>query len=117
MGGGSRAVKGNLPRLDETRLEFRNRLTYPMPKNGWVCFHCGERFTTFGGAQDHFGAHPSDMAACLIKVGEERGLVMELRRLQAEVREIRDNVCAICDQELANKRALADHKWLCHQVQ
>ena len=28
MSGGSRAVNGNLPRLDETRLEFRNRLGY-----------------------------------------------------------------------------------------
>ena len=52
--------------------------TYPMPADGWVCFHCGERFTTPGGAQDHFGARPTDMAACLIKVGSERGLVVQL---------------------------------------
>ena len=89
---------------------------YPMPADGWVCFHCGERFTTVGTAEDHFGTHPTDMAACLIKVGEERGLVMELRRVQAELRELRNNACAICGQELANKRALADHKWLRHQV-
>ncbi len=57
-----------------------------------------------------------DMAACLVKVGDERGLVMELRRVQAELRELRDNVCATCNQELANKRAFADHKWLRHQV-
>ena len=90
--------------------------TYPMPADGWVCFHCGERFTTVGAAEVHFGARPTDMAACLIKVGEERGLVMELRRVQAELRELRDNACAICGQELANKQALADHKWLRHQI-
>ena len=56
--------------------------TYPMPPDGWVCFHCGERFTTPGSAQDHFGDRPEDTAACRIKVGEERGLVMELRRNQ-----------------------------------
>ena len=38
-----------------------------------------------------------DMAACLVKVGDERGLVMELRRVQAELRELRDNVCATCN--------------------
>ena len=92
------------------------RDTYPMPEDGWVCFHCGERFTTVGTAEDHFGARPSDMAACLIKVGEERGLVMELRRVQAELREIKDNVCAVCSQKMANKQALADHKWLRHKV-
>ena len=90
--------------------------TYPMPEDGWVCFHCGERFTTVGTAEDHFGARPTDMAACLIKVGEERGLVMELRRVQAELREIKDNVCAVCSQKMANKQALANHKWLRHQV-
>ena len=59
-----------------------------MPKDGWVCFHCGERFTTPGSAEDHFGARPTDQAACLIKVGEERGLVMELRKVQADVRSL-----------------------------
>lgn len=57
--------------------------TYPMPKDGWVCFHCGERFTTIGNAEDHFGKRPQDMAACRIKLGEERGLVMELRKAEA----------------------------------
>ena len=90
--------------------------TYPIPEGGWVCFHCGERFTTEGTAEDHFGARPTDMAACLIKVGGERGLVMELRRVQAELREVKDNVCAVCSQKMANKQALADHKWLLHQV-
>ena len=63
--------------------------TYPMPADGWVCFHCGERFTTPGGAEDHFGARPTDMAACLIKVGEERGLVMALRKAEAEIAKLK----------------------------
>ena len=56
--------------------------TYPYPVSGpgWVCFHCGERFTTPGSAEDHFGESPDKTAACRIKVGEERGLVMALRR-------------------------------------
>ena len=30
---------------DEQRLDQRD---YPMPKDGWTCFHCGETFTTWG---------------------------------------------------------------------
>lgn len=56
--------------------------TYETPKHGWTCFFCGETFTTYGAARDHFGEQPTDLAACQIKVGEERGLVMELRRAQ-----------------------------------
>ena len=63
-----------------------NQDTYPMPGDGWVCFHCGERFTTIGSGTDHFGARPTDTAACLVKVGEERGLVMALRLAEAQLR-------------------------------
>ena len=59
--------------------------TYSMPPDGWVCFHCGERFTTPGGAKDHFGSHPSATAACRIKVGEEMGLLMALRRAETYI--------------------------------
>ena len=60
--------------------------TYPMPKHGWACFHCGETFTTPGTAEDHFGAMPEARAGCLLKValGEERGLLMELRRVEQD---------------------------------
>jgi hypothetical protein len=58
--------------------------TYKAPADSWVCFHCGERFTTRGSAEDHFGAKPNATAACLIKVGEELGLVMELRRVEKD---------------------------------
>lgn len=58
-----------------------------MPKNGWTCFHCGETFTTPGSARDHFGTI-SDIAGCQIKVGEERGLLMEIRKIQASERRL-----------------------------
>jgi hypothetical protein len=29
--------------------------TYPAPPDGWVCFHCGERFRSQYGARLHFG--------------------------------------------------------------
>jgi hypothetical protein len=59
--------------------------TYTKPAHGWTCFHCGETFTTFGSARDHFGATPNAEPGCLIKVrlGEERGLLMELRKAEA----------------------------------
>lgn len=43
--------------LDAKALEAVG--TYPMPEGGWVCFHCGERFTKPGTARDHFGETPS----------------------------------------------------------
>ena len=58
------------------------RLT--IPPLGWTCFHCGEVFTTPGSAQDHFGKTPNSIAGCQIKVGEERGLLMELRRVERD---------------------------------
>jgi hypothetical protein len=58
--------------------------TYPQPKDGWVCFHCGERFTTPGSARDHFGFEPSSEPGCRIKLGAERGLLMALRRAEEE---------------------------------
>ena len=60
---------------------------YEKPKDGWVCFHCGERFTTIGGARDHFGATQEATPGCLIRVqyGDERGLQMELRKAEQEL--------------------------------
>ena len=59
--------------------------TYPMPARGWTCFFCGETFTTPGAARDHFGSEPLADTACQIKAGEERGLVMELRKAENEL--------------------------------
>jgi hypothetical protein len=49
--------------IDQRRYDGRG---YEMPRDGWTCFHCGETFTTWGAARDHFGATPGDKAACLI---------------------------------------------------
>lgn len=59
--------------------------------DGWQCFHCSEVFTTVGGAADHFGATPDAKPGCLIRVqlGNERGLEMEVRRLEDEVDSLR----------------------------
>lgn len=56
--------------------------TYPAPAHGWTCFHCGETFTQMQRARDHFGRTPDAMPGCVIKAGEELGLLMELRRTE-----------------------------------
>jgi len=60
---------------------------YNRPKHGWVCFYCGENFRTPGSARDHFGASPDTIPGCLMKVqlGNERGWLMEIRKLQDEL--------------------------------
>jgi hypothetical protein len=65
--------------------------TYERPAHGWTCFHCGETFTTPGGARDHFGADPTCEPGCIMKVrlGGERGMLMELRRQEAEYEKLR----------------------------
>ena len=64
--------------------------TYQKPPDGWVCFFCGERFINYGAAEMHFGASPEDRPACRIKLGNERGLVMALRKAQAKLRALLD---------------------------
>jgi hypothetical protein len=65
--------------------------TYPMPEHGWTCFHCGDKFTTVGAARIHFGADPSAVPGCLIKVqpGREKGLLMVLRKAEDEIERLR----------------------------
>lgn len=65
--------------------------TYEKPEHGWTCFHCGETFTTVGAARNHFGGDIWADPGCMIRVqvGEERGLLMELRKREEEVRELR----------------------------
>jgi len=77
---------------DEAR-EVEHEFYYPIPPHGWTCFHCGETFTTPGAARDHFGFDPSADPACVIKVGEERGLVMELRRVEAKYMKLLEETC------------------------
>lgn len=39
--------------------------TYPMPRHGWTCFHCGETFRTEFKARAHFGSTPEKITKCL----------------------------------------------------
>jgi hypothetical protein len=68
--------------------------TYTAPPHGWTCFHCGETFTTPRTARDHFGTTPDEKPGCVLKVelGGQRGLIMELRRLQDENRKLHDDI-------------------------
>lgn len=70
------------------RLESADGPSNTKPYNGWTCFHCGETFTTVGAARDHFGFEPSQDPGCIIKVGAERGLLMALRKAEAELSEV-----------------------------
>ena len=75
--------------LSDTLAALSEAATYPMPEHGWTCFHCGETFTTPGAAKNHFGFDPSRDPACRIKLGAERGLVMALRKAEADCDELR----------------------------
>ena len=66
---------------------------FAFPSHGIMCFHCGEVFTTYGAARDHFGSTPNAEAGCLIdrvavekggKPERGRGLLMALRRTETE---------------------------------
>lgn len=63
-------------------------------KGGWRCFHCDERFDTPGGAADHFGSYEGATPGCILKVqlGDERGLLMELRKREAELNTLRSDL-------------------------
>ena len=80
--------------------------TYPMPKHGWTCFHCGETFTTPGSARDHFGAHMGATPGCQIKAGEERGLLMALRRAEKELERYR---AEDSDADRRHRALVSDH--------
>jgi hypothetical protein len=39
----------------------RRAATYQKPEEGWVCFHCGERFIDYFVAKEHFGEGPDSL--------------------------------------------------------
>ena len=75
--------------------------TYPKPKHGWTCYHCGETFTTWGAAEDHFGKTPAARPGCILKVqlGDERGLEMELRKVESDRDEWKARALAAEDEQ------------------
>lgn len=94
--------------------------TYPQPRHGWTCFHCGENFTTPGGAAQHFGARPDATPGCIVKAhgsklammlvrpGRERGLLQALRDAEAEVQRLHDRVETAEYQAGGGERLRAD---------
>lgn len=66
--------------------------TYIPPPHGWTCFFCGETFLNVESAKDHFGATKDCKPGCTVKVqyGDERGLLMELRKAEALVNSWRE---------------------------
>jgi hypothetical protein len=73
----------------------------------WRCFHCDEVFRTRGGAEDHFGKYINSTPGCILKVqfGDERGLLMELRRVQEENEHLRQQM----NEEYWSMAAYAAH--------
>lgn len=64
----------------------------------WRCFHCDEVFTTIGAAEEHFGTTEGAEPGCKIdqvaveeggKPERGRGLLMALRKAEAEIRQLR----------------------------
>lgn len=47
----------------EAKIERRNA-TYTKPGEGFVCFHCGERFIDYESAKAHFGEKPDTQPTC-----------------------------------------------------
>lgn len=93
-------VRGECPALlnedsgGDARLSMAidDALASPPAKDIWRCFHCGEVFTTWGSAQDHFGVRDGVVPGCLIdqvaveeggKPERGRGLLMALRTAEA----------------------------------
>jgi hypothetical protein len=67
-------------------LDTSTQDTYPHPKDGWRCFHCGHVFYHAPQAAKHFGIQPSQTPACVIKV-DELGLVGRIRELEAALQQ------------------------------
>jgi len=83
-------LRNGLP--PQRRREDHLSDTYPHPPDGWVCFHCGERFTTVGAAGDHFGALPTAVAGCVLQVaaGDARGWLMKIRKQEIEIAQLNE---------------------------
>ena len=59
--------------------------TYPAPRDGWVCWHCGIRCRTPAAARLHFGPRPTSRPACLMSSAELRTELRMLRVLEEAV--------------------------------
>jgi hypothetical protein len=57
--------------------------TYPAPKHGWCCFHCGQTFFTMKAARLHFGETPKAKPVCATDRGGLADLIA--RYFRAEI--------------------------------
>lgn len=76
-------------------LEEGEPTTNPFPRgNGWVCFHCGERFINPTLARDHFGDNPDSIPGCILKVrtglADEQGMLAVIRNIERGLNVILD---------------------------
>ena len=75
---------------DSEEAEFLKKPvgTYEAPRDGWVCFHCGERFYAYEAAAEHFGESPSMVAACVLGDEGIKARLKEVRRIEASIRNV-----------------------------
>ena len=83
------------------------RLT-PRPPDGWVCFHCGERFLHQNDARDHFGFDPGSQPACQFPpeyvasgLRQFRCVETDLRSILGELRDLQDTLAGPVETESA----------------
>lgn len=83
--------------------------TYPTPKHGWTCFHCGETFPgNLAGqraAQLHFGASIHDEPKCQISAHHLRAMETDLRRYREEDTDLHREIARLqADHAVALRR-------------
>lgn len=88
----------------EAKLQ-RQADVYERPNEGWVCYHCGERFVTPGSARLHFGTRPNTETACKL-LGADYDLIKRLRSAEDEVQSL-FNLKTVAEANLREARALA----------
>lgn len=86
------------------------RMTYPTPEHGWVCFHCGEHFPgNMGGAYAarlHFGATIYDEPKCQISAYKLRAMEAQLRSYRNEDTPLHREIASLqADHAVALRRA------------
>ena len=75
----------------------RSQQFYSEPRDGWVCFHCGERFETSNAARDHFGARPDSDPACWIPAEHVHEQLRAFRCQEESIRAALDRMRDIRD--------------------
>ena len=85
--------------MDAAQVDGAERRdTYPAPADGWVCFHCGERFVTPNAAREHFGFDPAATPACRLSPAHVRAELRRFRHIETDLRWIVDQLHDVADQ-------------------